>query len=224
VQAALLSAEVGFESLWFARIDYGDRAARLERKAMQYMWRASASLPEAQVLTGAFITGYGPPDSFCYDIFCADSPVQDDMSLEVGGACCILRHVPRDPTSTWAFSAVTVVVVVVAAVVVVLCAVVVVVVVVVVLCHRQRFQVRCALLQDYNVPYLVDLFVNRCRECSPFPFSAPCHRNTLWPAHRCDRACVMQDPGGCQGVCDAQRYVPHGRKCVPPLCLVRRGW
>jgi alpha-mannosidase len=48
-QAALLSAEVGFDSLWFMRIDYGDREARLQRKAMQFMWRPSASLPTAQV-------------------------------------------------------------------------------------------------------------------------------------------------------------------------------
>jgi hypothetical protein len=50
-----------------------------------------------QVLGGAFITGYPPPDGFCYDVQCADPPVQDDPALE-----------------------------------------------------------------DYNVPFLVDLFVERC--------------------------------------------------------------
>ncbi len=42
--AALLSAEVGFDSLWFARIDYQDRATRLANKNMQFLWQASPSL------------------------------------------------------------------------------------------------------------------------------------------------------------------------------------
>jgi hypothetical protein len=82
VQAALLSAEVGFDSLWFARLDYQDRATRLADKTMQFIWRPSVSLgPSAQVLTGAFITGYGPPDGFCYDQSCSDPPIQDDTRL-----------------------------------------------------------------------------------------------------------------------------------------------
>jgi hypothetical protein len=36
----------------------------------------------SQVLTGAFITGYGPPDGFCYDQSCSDPPIQDDERLE----------------------------------------------------------------------------------------------------------------------------------------------
>ncbi len=81
-QAALLSADVGFDSLWFMRIDYQDRNTRLANKTMQFMWRPSVSLgPAAQVLTGAFITGYGPPSGFCYDQSCSDTPIQDDPRL-----------------------------------------------------------------------------------------------------------------------------------------------
>ncbi len=29
-----------------------------------------------QVLTGAFVTGYGPPSGFCYDMKCRDQPIQ----------------------------------------------------------------------------------------------------------------------------------------------------
>ena len=35
-----------------------------------------------QVLTGAFVTGYGPPGGFCYDMRCSDMPIQDDERLE----------------------------------------------------------------------------------------------------------------------------------------------
>jgi len=81
-QAALLSAETGFNSVWFMRIDYQDRQNRLNNKAMQFTWRPSQSLgPTAQVLAGAFITGYGPPDGFCWDQGCDDPPIQDDERL-----------------------------------------------------------------------------------------------------------------------------------------------
>ena len=43
-QAAVLSAEVGFDSLWFARIDFQDRDQRLADKNMQFLWRGSDSL------------------------------------------------------------------------------------------------------------------------------------------------------------------------------------
>ena len=83
-QAALLSAEVGFDALFFARIDFQDRNRRLATKETEYIWRASASLgPSAQVFTGAFQSAkYGPPGGFCFDIRCGDAPIQDDPRLE----------------------------------------------------------------------------------------------------------------------------------------------
>ena len=65
------------------RIDYQDRTTRLANKDMQFMWNASPSLGSAtELLTGAFITGYGPPAGFCYDMGCSDTPIQDDERLE----------------------------------------------------------------------------------------------------------------------------------------------
>ena len=83
-QAALLSAEVGFDALFFGRIDYQDHNRRIAAKELEYVWRASASLGKsAQVFTGAFQSGnYGPPDGFCFDWFCGDLPIQDDRRLE----------------------------------------------------------------------------------------------------------------------------------------------
>ena len=40
-QAALLSAEVGFSSLFFGRIDYQDLEERHKTKRNEFIWRAS---------------------------------------------------------------------------------------------------------------------------------------------------------------------------------------
>ncbi|THF95734.1 hypothetical protein TEA_025327 [Camellia sinensis var. sinensis] len=44
VQAYLLGAEVGFDSLFFGRIDYQDRAKRKNEKSLEVVWRGSKSL------------------------------------------------------------------------------------------------------------------------------------------------------------------------------------
>ncbi|XP_031277259.1 probable alpha-mannosidase At5g13980 [Pistacia vera] len=82
VQAYLLSAEVGFDSLFFARIDYQDRAKRKDEKSLEVVWRASKSLgSSAQIFAGAFPENYEPPSNFYYEVN-DDSPIiQDNMNL-----------------------------------------------------------------------------------------------------------------------------------------------
>ncbi|KAL3716238.1 hypothetical protein ACJRO7_007923 [Eucalyptus globulus] len=82
VQAYLLGAEVGFDSVFFARIDYQDRAKRKAEKTLEVVWRASNSLASsAQIFAGAFPENYGPPNNFHYEVN-DDSPiVQDDYNL-----------------------------------------------------------------------------------------------------------------------------------------------
>ena len=80
-QAALLSAEVGFDGLFFGRIDYQDHDNRIANKNLEFIWRASPSLGvEGQVFAGAFQSGnYGPPGGFCFDDFdCNDEPIQSN--------------------------------------------------------------------------------------------------------------------------------------------------
>jgi len=78
-QAALLSAEVGFDALYFARIDWQESKVRTAAKSMEMVWRASESLgPAAEVFTGAFLDGgYGPPPGFDFD----GMPVMDDECM-----------------------------------------------------------------------------------------------------------------------------------------------
>lgn len=83
VQAYLLGAEVGFDSLFFGRIDYQDRAKRKGDKHLEVIWRASKSLgSSAQIFAGAFPENYEPPPGGFYFEVNDDSPiVQDDINL-----------------------------------------------------------------------------------------------------------------------------------------------
>jgi alpha-mannosidase len=86
-QAALLTGEVGFAGLFFARIDAADNANRKTNRSLEFLWRPSPSFGvSAQVFAGAFASGsYGPPSGLCWDINCwLDNPIpiQDDPSLK----------------------------------------------------------------------------------------------------------------------------------------------
>ena len=93
-QASLLSGAVGFDALFFGRIDHQDHDYRIARKNLEFVWRPSPSLgAEGQVFSGAFQSGnYGPPGGFCWDYFCQDDPVQDDRRLN-GQTCTGVRLV-----------------------------------------------------------------------------------------------------------------------------------
>ncbi|KAI4387891.1 hypothetical protein MLD38_000281 [Melastoma candidum] len=83
VQAYLLGAELGFDSLYFGRIDYQDRAKRKDEKSLEVVWRGSKSLgSSAQIFAGAFPENYEPPPGGFYYEVDSDSPVvQDDVNL-----------------------------------------------------------------------------------------------------------------------------------------------
>lgn len=81
--ASLLCSEVGFDSLFFGRIDYEDFQQRTEQRRLEFVWRGTASLPDAQVFTGIFSDGnYGYPSGFCFDwLYCNEDAVMDDPIL-----------------------------------------------------------------------------------------------------------------------------------------------
>ncbi|KAF7801853.1 alpha-mannosidase [Senna tora] len=82
VQAYLLGAELGFDSLFFARIDYQDRAKRLKERTLEVVWRGSRSLgSSSQIFTGIFPRHYDPPDGFTFEINDVSPPIQDDILL-----------------------------------------------------------------------------------------------------------------------------------------------
>ncbi|XP_050150893.1 probable alpha-mannosidase At5g13980 isoform X5 [Malus sylvestris] len=87
VQAYLLGAEVGFDSLFFARIDYQDRAKRKNEKSLEVVWRGSKSLGSSaqvrvHIFAGAFPENYGPPtNDFYFEVDDLSPIVQDDTDL-----------------------------------------------------------------------------------------------------------------------------------------------
>ncbi|EXC35339.1 Lysosomal alpha-mannosidase [Morus notabilis] len=82
VQAYLLSAEVGFESVHFARIDYQDRAKRKGDKSLEVIWRGSKTFgSSSQIFTNAFPVHYSPPNGFHFEVNDDFVPVQDNSLL-----------------------------------------------------------------------------------------------------------------------------------------------
>jgi len=85
-QASLLSSPLaGYTSLFFGRIDYQDRAARINNTALEMIWRASPTNLGASAQTFADVMpGYGPPGGLCWDeAGCTNTqPIQDDELLQ----------------------------------------------------------------------------------------------------------------------------------------------
>ncbi|KAL8240385.1 hypothetical protein R6Q59_013740 [Mikania micrantha] len=88
VQAYLLGAELGFDSIHFARIDYQDRAKRKDDKSLEVIWRGSKTFgSSSQIFANAFPRHYSPPDGFSFEVSEDFEPVQDnpllfDMNVE----------------------------------------------------------------------------------------------------------------------------------------------
>ncbi|KAI3929712.1 hypothetical protein MKX01_025880 [Papaver californicum] len=82
VQAYMLGAQVGFDSLFFGRIDYQDREKRKQEKTLEVVWRGSKSLgSSAQIFAGAFPENYEPPSGFYFEVNAESPVVQDNMKL-----------------------------------------------------------------------------------------------------------------------------------------------
>ncbi|CAA7056988.1 unnamed protein product [Microthlaspi erraticum] len=79
VQAYLLGAELGLDSLHFARIDYQDREKRKNEKSLEFLWRGSNTFgASAQIFTNVFPVHYSPPTGFHYEVSDDYEPLQDD--------------------------------------------------------------------------------------------------------------------------------------------------
>ncbi|EFJ24866.1 hypothetical protein SELMODRAFT_100184 [Selaginella moellendorffii] len=68
VQAYLLGTELGFDGLFFARIDYQDRLRRTRDKNLEFVWEGSNTLKsDKQLFTSVFLRHYNPPKGFDYE-------------------------------------------------------------------------------------------------------------------------------------------------------------
>lgn len=82
VQGYLFGAELGFDSVHFARIDYQDRAKRKDDKALEVIWRGSRTFgASSQIFANAFPVHYSPPEGFHFEVSESYVPVQDNPLL-----------------------------------------------------------------------------------------------------------------------------------------------
>ncbi|GMF13523.1 unnamed protein product [Phytophthora lilii] len=85
-QGSLLSQGVGFDALYFARMDYQDYGNRKKNKDLEFIWRPSKSRGKAsQVFTGEIIDHYCPPGKF--DFGNNGNEIQDDPELHDYDVC-----------------------------------------------------------------------------------------------------------------------------------------
>ncbi|CAA0412387.1 unnamed protein product [Arabidopsis thaliana] len=83
VQAYLLGAELGLDSVHFARIDYQDREKRKAEKSLEVIWRGSKTLDSSsQIFTNIFFVHYGPPTGFHYEVTDDYVPLQDNPRFD----------------------------------------------------------------------------------------------------------------------------------------------
>lgn len=81
-QASLFTSQLGFDALYFGRIDYQDLKQRHEQQACEGLWNSSTNREDATVfwgLTGSYEGNYGSPQGYCFDIGCED-PLLVDMN------------------------------------------------------------------------------------------------------------------------------------------------
>ncbi|KAF4523776.1 hypothetical protein B566_EDAN009008 [Ephemera danica] len=83
-ETASLMAQMGFDGLFFARLDYQDKQVRMETKTAEMVWQASENLGASSWLfTHALYNHYSPPPGFCFDISCRNvDPIIDNKNSQ----------------------------------------------------------------------------------------------------------------------------------------------
>lgn len=77
-EMASMFAQMGFDGLFFGRLDYQDKDERLMTQKSEMIWHGSENLGEkSDLFTGALYNQYQAPSGFCFDILCADQPIID---------------------------------------------------------------------------------------------------------------------------------------------------
>ncbi|XP_044269680.1 lysosomal alpha-mannosidase-like [Tribolium madens] len=78
-EQASIFAQLGFDGVFFARIDYNDRNQRKSDKNLEVIWQGSANLDNTDIFTSIFVDHYHAPSGYCFDIECGDEVLNDDV-------------------------------------------------------------------------------------------------------------------------------------------------
>ena len=79
-EQASLFARMGFDGLFFGRLDWRDKDTRIRNKTMEVIWNAGY-YSEDQLFTGVLYNYYSPPPNFCWDLLCNDEPLRSNPML-----------------------------------------------------------------------------------------------------------------------------------------------
>ncbi|KAG5881082.1 hypothetical protein JTB14_034142 [Gonioctena quinquepunctata] len=76
-QASLLS-EMGYDGVFFSRLDHDDEKQRKKERTLDFAWQGSTSLEESIIFGSIFGYLYNPPKGYCWDIECGDQQIVDN--------------------------------------------------------------------------------------------------------------------------------------------------
>lgn len=72
---------MGYDGVFFVRIDYQDKDIRLDNQTAELVWHGSPNLgASSDIFTSVLFNWYTSPDGFCFDVLCEDEPIIDDKS------------------------------------------------------------------------------------------------------------------------------------------------
>ncbi|XP_067010796.2 lysosomal alpha-mannosidase isoform X2 [Anabrus simplex] len=79
-EMASIFSQLGFDGLFFARLDFQDKKHRLETKTTEFIWRGSPRNlgDKASIFTSVLYNHYSAPSGFCFDVLCNDEPIIDN--------------------------------------------------------------------------------------------------------------------------------------------------
>ncbi|XP_018570360.1 lysosomal alpha-mannosidase [Anoplophora glabripennis] len=78
-EQASLFAQLGFDGVFFARLDHEDKSQRELNATLDFAWQGSANLDNSVIFGGIFPTPlYFPPSGYCWDYGCTEDPVMDN--------------------------------------------------------------------------------------------------------------------------------------------------
>ncbi|KAI4470603.1 alpha-mannosidase [Holotrichia oblita] len=78
-EMASIFSQIGYEGVFFARLDYRDNEKRHINKDLELIWQGSSDLGNlSNIFTGVLYDFYTAPAYFCWDVLCGDRPVIDN--------------------------------------------------------------------------------------------------------------------------------------------------
>ncbi|XP_073998825.1 lysosomal alpha-mannosidase-like isoform X2 [Rhodnius prolixus] len=81
-EVGLQFADMGYDAVFFGRIDRDDYNRRLDDRTLEMVWRPDPEIgPDGDLFTSILYNLYMPPDGFCFDVFCNDEPIMDNPNM-----------------------------------------------------------------------------------------------------------------------------------------------